>query len=1049
MRRHAKALVAALTLLVVIGVAQAIADTAPTPTMEPVSSISYTSAHLEGKVNPNGGPSTTTWQFQYSSESPDGPWTPGPEGSFEGTEAEETSPLSVEGDLSGLKPNTTYYTRLVATNAGGQSSVSVPSFTTLEVASPSVTIEPVSSPTSSIAQLVGHVNPNAPEAAPTSAEVEAGFRVWWHFQCSPECPGLEGELEADNAEHEVSAEATGLQPGTRYKVSLIAENAGTSASTGPEEFTTEASGPTINSASFSEVTAGGVTLRATINPGGAATSYRFEYTDQADFEANGFENATKVPAPDASIGSGTNDVAVSQAITGLDYATKYVFRVIATNAVDSAESAPKSFTTFATSGEGPRGQFPGQGFLPDDRAWEMVSPPDKHGGNAIVMPSRVHAAADGDGLAFGSLISFGDSHGTAHEVEYLARRDAAPETNGWASHAVTPQQSTGNVNPSGTSPNSYEGDFSEDLSRAVYRSWRPLTDAPNVTPVANLYLRDDLTTPGPGSYHLLSDSLTPVTQVPPEFASFTSFYFGNTNPVFAASSADFEHVIFESRLGLTADVPMPSDPIELILGGAPFKLYENAGGEVRYVGRVPVSGSSCDDDEGPACEAAPSSQAGLGRAAGNYTDHTISSDGSRIFFQSEGSAYVREDGVRTFQLNASEKDTPDATPQPAEFWDSSRDGSRAFFTTGEQLTEDDTDTAPDLYMYDAAKPEGERLTLVSAGSSGEGEASVVVGASADGHYVYFVANGQLIAGEPPADIAGLYLWHDGDLSYIGSLVDEGEAQLNSPAAGLGAVGAIRTSRVSPDGRHLLFMTQRDNGLKGRGDFTGYEQNGNRELYVYDAEDGKLRCASCNPAGTPASANAWTDYYYDNTFGTAPYGSHLSHALSDDGRYVFFSTEESLLPTDTNGTWDAYVYDNQSKETDLLSSGEDDEPSFFVDASADGKDAFFGTAEQLSRWDTDGSYDIYDARVDGGLPEPKLPPPSCQGDACQPAPKELNDPTPASSTFKGEGNQKPRRGKGRCGKGARKVKARNGKSRCVKAKKHRNKRQANNKRGAGR
>ncbi len=1032
MRRHAKALVAALTLLVVIGVAQAIADTPPTPTMEPVSSISYTSAHLEGKVNPNGGPSTTTWQFQYSSEGPDGPWTPGPEGSFEGTEAEETTALSVEGDLSGLKPNTTYYTRLVATNEGGQSSVSVPSFTTLEVQAPSIAIEPVSTTTSSTAQLSGHINPNAPEAAPTSPEIEAGFRVSWHFQCTPACPGAEGQLAADNTEHEVSAEATGLLPGTKYKVSLVAENAGTSASAGPEEFTTDAGAPTINSVSFSDVTASDASLKATINPGGAATSYRFEYTDQADFEANGFTNATKVPAPDASIDAGTGGVAVSQAISGLDPSTEYAFRVVASNSVDSAESDPNSFATFATSVEGPRGQFPGQGFLPDHRAWEMVSPPDKHGGSVAAVALRTQAAAAGDAAAFASAVGFSDVQGSETAVEYISERDGKAGTNGWSTHAITPRLKslTFQTTASLSDYTAYLGDFSADLSHGVFRSTRPLTNAPNVAEVSNLYLRDDLRSPGAGNYQLLSDSAAPLglEGLPPILLTYTA------PPWPAGTSADFSHVIFESALGLSPGTSFT--PFN-------YKLYESVEGSVRLVGRVPQEPdeTSCDDAGGPSveCVNAPSSQAGISAFAGEkkYPARMISADGSRILFTAGGRIYLREDGTKTFQLAGG-----------GELWDASRDGSRIFFTTGQGLVEGDDNSRPDLYMYEVEKPEGERLTLLSASPNLGPEVEGVIGASDDGHYVYFLSSGQLVAGEPPIEqpLGGLYLWHDGEISYIGGNFHPGSAVIRKNRPGGTGVNwdfptSTKRSRISPDGRHLLFVIDSDEGFKGRGGFGGYDHANREEFYVYDADSGQLRCASCNPSGAAATANPVLDA--NEEVQPIPKSSHLSHALSADGRYVFFSTPERLVPSDTNGTWDAYVYDTTKEEHRLLSSGEDKSPSYFMDASVDGRDAFIATSEQLSRWDNDTSNDLYDARVDGGLPEPLPPPPSCQGDACQPTPRQLNDPTPASSSFQGAKNPS----NSRCPQGKRKVKARNGKSRCVKRKQH--KRAAKNNRRAGR
>ncbi len=760
MRRHAKALVAALTLLVIVGVAQAIADTAPTPTIQAASEISYTSAQLKGKVNPNGGPSTTSWQFQYSSEGPEGPWTPGPEGNFEGTEAEENTPLSVEGDLSGLKPNTTYYTRLVATNEGGQSSVSAPSFTTLEVAAPSATIEAVSAPTSSTAQLSGHINPNAPEAAPTSAAVEAGFSVSWHFQCTPSCGAPSGEVvAADNTEHEVSAEATGLLPGTKYKVSLVAENAGTNASAGPEEFTTDASAPLINSVSFSDITAASVTLKATINPGGTATSYRFEYTDDADFEANGFTNATKVPAPDASVGSGSGSVAVGQAIIGLDPDTKYAFRVLASNTIDSAESETKAFTTFSASSEGSQGQFPGRGLLPDNRAWEMVSPPDKHGGSVATMSQRTHAAADGNAAAFTSAIGFGDVRGSDTAVEYISERDAQPGTNGWSTHATTPRLGSLLLQNAAVGNEShYVGNFSADLTHGVFRSVRPLASAPNATELSNLYMRDDLRSPGAGNYQLLSDPVAPpLPGLSPLALAVLS------QPWLVGASADFSHVFFESQFGLTEKTPIPTDktpnpPFEEFILPGEYKFYENAEGTLRLVGRVPKEPDEtfCDDDGAPSvqCVNASSSRAGIPAVnRENYSSRMISADGLRTYFSANGKIYLREDGTRTFQLNASEKEPPLPSGGVAQIWDASRDGSRIFFTTAESLVEEDEDGGRDLYMYEVEEPEGERLTLLSIDNDPPDSSGVngVIGASDDGHYIYFTAQGQLVAGEPPAD----------------------------------------------------------------------------------------------------------------------------------------------------------------------------------------------------------------------------------------------------------------------------------------------------------
>jgi hypothetical protein len=140
--------------------------------------------------------------------------------------------------------------------------------------------------------------------------------------------------------------------------------------------------------------------------------------------------------------------------------------------------------------------------------------------------------------------------------------------------------------------------------------------------------------------------------------------------------------------------------------------------------------------------------------------------------------------------------------------------------------------------------------------------------------------------------------------------------------------------------------------------------------------------------------------------------HRNQGLSADGRFVFFSSGDRLVTGDTNGQFDAYVYDSATGRQSLISSGESNAPSYFMEASPDGSDVFFATAERLSRWDVDSAQDIYDARMGGGFPEPLPAPPSCQGDGCQPAAVGLNDPTPSSAIFTGPGNQTQRHKKHR-------------------------------------
>jgi hypothetical protein len=646
--------------------------------------------------------------------------------------------------------------------------------------------------------------------------------------------------------------------------------------------------------------------------------------------------------------------------------------------------------------------------------------------------SKTHVSSDGNGVTFSAAGGFGGVQGTSFDSEYLSRRTGTPGTNGWSTHGINPRGASVTF-PAflvGNTP-TYVNAFTPDLSAAIYRPWRPLTEAPNVGDVSNLYRIDGLGSDG-ASAQLMSDAIAPL----PGWSATSK----QTHvPWLVGASTDLRHVVFESKLNLTTDAP-PYSPLCQALQGlafvCPSRIYENADGNVRLVGRIPNSpDTTCDDGNGPACVAAPSSEAGVSATLGRYSARMVSADGRRVFFQTpagadSGAIYLREDGVRTVQL-----------AQDGQLWSASTDGSRAFFITSESLLAADTDSNPDLYMYDATALPGDRLTLISASSVNDGTVETVVGASDDGHYVYFVADGQLVAGEPPADTIGLYVWHDGTLAYIGQMQDLNEAQLNGPRTSYIFPISMTTSRLSADGKHLLFMTQTDSGFRGREGFGGYDHAGHQELYLYNAESNRLACASCNPSGRAATTDALI-----NVKDGVPVSSStadLSHAVSDDGRYVFFTTAEALVAGDTNGVTDAYEYDAQDASMHLISSGTDPAPSTLIDASNDGSNAFFATRQRLVGWDVDNSYDLYDARIHGGFPEPAPAATPCAGDAClgqgAPAPAAGQ---PSSSGFRGAGNAKPTlRRHRKCAPGKVLRHTRAIKARCVKRRAHRQARRA--------
>jgi len=529
-----------------------------------------------------------------------------------------------------------------------------------------------------------------------------------------------------------------------------------------------------------------------------------------------------------------------------------------------------------------------------------------------------------------------------------------------------------------------------------------------VAGVPNVYLRTDLLHAGFGSYRLLSDCPTCASALVPRPISQIEI-----SPGFAGASTDFSHVTFESHQNLTREAE-----------GEGVKLYESVDGVVRLAGILP---------DGKAAEESIAGRGAMHEVnkyiGGNTrTGTTISADGSRIVFTANpvvepkssfgldvgeaygGNLYLREDGTGTVQLNASERSVPDPYGwQPAVFMGASRDDSKVFFVTPQALADEDTDpeggisgnSALDLYMYDVNAPAGHHLTLITHGPkvpNNEAPVAFVPGISEDGSYVYFTNR----------RIERLYVWHDGAIRYI---AESGEYPVDWGQTPITGGFTADEFRMTPDGKHAAFMSKSagmaeqfgyDNSSKCLHDFAYGTPCG--EVYLYSYDSNKLVCASCKLTGEPVmnfSELAFNSE--DSSVDTVT--QHLSRPLTVDGSKLFFTTAEPLVRADTNGMKDVYEYDANTGKASLISSGRSAEDSIFLEATPDGSDVFFTTSEQLVRMEFDNNFDVYDARIDGGIPAQNVARPAqCEGDDCQgPAKTALVFSLPSSLTFEGRGN----------------------------------------------
>jgi hypothetical protein len=821
-----------------------------------------------------------------------------------------------------------------------------------------------------------------------------------------------GEIPRNNAETPVHALVSGhIESGVTYRYRLsvtVGGKLGGSLDSAAAVFTA-AHAPHISATAASDVTSTFAQLSAYIDPLGSDTTYQFQYLPEEQFKRNGesFAGAAVAPTALADIGSGgeAGDLveAVGEQVGGLEPATTYRFRVVASNEAGVSEGEATGggevahvFTTEPAVSVG----------LPDGRAYELVTPPDKEGAEDMFGEASFNLGASsesGDQFLLETRAAFGSFPGSGVSVYVFSRHPVAghPGEEEWGYTSLT-------------SP--VLGEQNLDLGVGA------------IEPVAFSKVAVNDTVGAPASEAGIA--LTSLVGVPG--GPYTTLHTDQfTHEVLHGGIArgfpwERTEVIGASRdLGV---VVVRSDNPALVEGGRcqadvcsePLlpNLYVWAGGEF---GRLAVQS---DGEPIGSCGAALGSGR-IGVEQEDADDGAVSADGSKVFFtapilpdevedrrlegvkgctsktgENQAELYMRS-GEETIEVSAPEEGaTEHRAAHEAVFFGASEDGSRVFFTSEGELTANDKGIHDmELYEYDT---ETGKLTRVSAGDSGDAAGDVVplgqskgesgtgflkdVVVSSDGSHVYFVARGVLA----PANAEGKTPVEGEENLYV---YDTQTGRTAFIAKGNGSVAELdeyaTPPETTPDGRFLLFQ----GGMLGRG---------SPQLYRYDAGTEGLACVSCGPGFSSGVA-----LVVPLAIGDAVEEKFPAHAIAEDGS-VFFNTEASLVPQDTNGVLD--VYEWHEGEISLLSSGQDPLPSDFLGASPNGANVFFGTHARLVPADTSGGGNVYDARVCTASEPCIAAAPAreglCEGDACSHPAAAPSDATPASATFTGPGDLVP-------------------------------------------
>ncbi len=652
--------------------------------------------------------------------------------------------------------------------------------------------------------------------------------------------------------------------------------------------------------------------------------------------------------------------------------------------------------------------------LPDCRAYEMVTPPVKN--DAIIGKEFIglgtYFSEDGNRLMAPTIQCFGEVGSCVGErglegTIYQFERGPA----GWGSRAVSLPAPVFGVS------SVWQAD--PDTGLALLSA--PLPNGP-----------DEL-------YRVASDgSYEPIGPV-----SETLRYPGETREKGSLATADLSHVVIESN---RAEWEFDKSEHET--------MYEYSGVGNVSPQLVGVTG--------------PAGSTDLVSVCGTELFHapaSLSADGRTVYFEAQPCAggtgvnaktpvpayelYARVDGSRTVKISerlpASCTTAPclGSPPGDALFQGASSDGSRAFFLSTQQLTDDateDTTSADSTHfgecpgthgvggcnLYESEcpahceDPAKRRLIDVSAGDSSGGGPRVqgVTAMSPDGSHIYFVAKG-VLSGEANSEgqraesgAENLYLYDDaepGHVTFITQLSPEDENEFH----GLG-----ERPNLTPDGRFLVFQSHR---ALTRDDTRG---EGPTQVYRYDAQTRKLVRISVGQHGYDNNGNAGVGRA---EIQSAAAGSddgvgypRMDPTMSNDGSFVFFESPVGLTPQALNDVRTASgglannVYEWHEGTVSLISDGRDTEASelglLLIGASGSGADVFFKTADPLVPQDTDTQRDIYDAHICSAAspcPTPVTAPVPCVGEGCHsPAAPSAQPPAPATSTFTGPGDLTP-------------------------------------------
>jgi hypothetical protein len=769
--------------------------------------------------------------------------------------------------------------------------------------------------------------------------------------CSPEASvGTPFTTDTD-----VHVDLTGLLPNSTYHFRLVATNANGDHKSEDATFTTPGP-PGVEAFSIANLTASSVDFIAKINPHGSETTYIFKYGTSAAY-------GSTVPEPPGTIPSGFTAEDVSAHADLNDAA--YHFQVEATNEYGTTTSEDQSFTFHPEQCPNQTvRQQTGASYLPDCRAYELVSPGDS--GSSFIFsggPQRPYASPPRFAFTadYGDMPDAGGDPITTTGDLYVSTRTGT----GWKTKFVGVPGSIsgcaggrpqfGGAGLASTVQNDVKAD--RDLTRIVDWQLGNPTQCVWDTIGGSFRFVDDNekahASMAPWVWNTSDGSFvdrlpTSIADVPGAEENFkcpqAQGQSADTNCSTAVElSGDLSHFVFSTQQDIYNGGPDALD-------AAPGSAYDNdvVNNTLSLISVLPGSG-------GPILQESPPN----GGPNEVIQFPKVSEDGSHILMgtlknpqcrQIEYPAYFTEQCPQVsnpthLYMRVNDAVTYEVAPVPVTYVDATPDARKVYFTTAQALNGEDTDSNVDLYMWSDLEG-APTLTMLSKGVTGGNKESCstswISGCSIEIYKDDRISSASSNRGGLSPNWFGI------------------GAQGMSPAPGNTGTKGFTDNSVAIDSGDIVYYSPEN--LDG----TGIE----RAINVYLYRNGTSQLVTTledDPYCVGSDGFEQTDLRPEQC-SDGPLGRLQ---ITPDGRYVAFVTTTRLTSYDNQGYAEMYRYDaetrriicvscrpgGQAPTTDVLGSY----TGRFI--SDDGR-VFFTTNEEIDPRDSNTSKDIFSGKTLG-------------------------------------------------------------------------------------